>query len=206
MGEAADVRWLVEFLERNPEKLAEVKRILAGEHLAELERSPRAGGLSAPTGGGFEFVPLAAMMVGDPVSRRFSIHYAPVGEAVQGIRAASAEASSPDPAVAAKVFQLLNALDPSSRWRRAPPITVFLLHYRRNLSCAAIARECNCAKSLVKLRLQTIREKLPWKPQQLRELSAQVEAMQEALSDSRARRIYRKGAVYGEEEGEGGPD
>jgi hypothetical protein len=32
------------------------------------------------------------------------------------------------------------------------------------------------------------------------EMSAQVEAMQDALTDSRARSIYRKGSVYGDED------
>jgi hypothetical protein len=106
--------------------------------------------------------------------------------------------------LAAKVFQLLAALDPEERLRRAPPIKVFLLRYRENYSLADTARACGCAKSLVKLRLKTLREALPWRPQQLRELSAQVEAMQEALTDSRARRIYRKGAVHGDEEDDNG--
>jgi len=65
---------------------------------------------------------------------------------------------------------------------------------------------CGCARSLVALRLRTIREKLPWRPQQLRELSAHVEAMQDAVSDSRARRIYRKSALCGDEDGDGGID
>lgn len=103
--------------------------------------------------------------------------------------------------LAAKVFELLTALDPDSRLRKAPPIKVFLLRYRQNRSLSEIARICDCGKSLVALRLKTFQEKLPWQPQQLQELSAHIEAMQGALSDSRARRIYRKGADYGEEEG-----
>ena len=103
--------------------------------------------------------------------------------------------------LAAKVFELLTALDPDSRLRKAPPIKVFLLRYRQNRSLSEIARICDCGKSLVALRLKTFQEKLPWQPQQLQELSAHIEAMQDALSDSRARRIYRKGADYGEEEG-----
>ena len=119
-------------------------------------------------------------------------------EAGQGAPFLSPE---PDPrtrSLAARVFELLNALDPDNRLRRAPPIKVFLLRYRQNLSYGQIARSCGCARSLVALRLKAIQQKLPWRPQQLRELSAQVEAMQEALSDSRARRIYRKGAVHGD--------
>jgi hypothetical protein len=115
-------------------------------------------------------------------------------------------AEEPSLSLAAKVLELLTALDPGNRLRKAPPIRVFLLRFRQNLSRAEIARACECSRTLVAERLRSIREKLPWQPRQLSELSGQVEAMEEAVSDSRARRIYRKGAVYGgeeEEEGEG---
>jgi hypothetical protein len=36
--------------------------------------------------------------------------------------------------IAAKVFELLTALDPDERLRKAPPIKVFLLRFRKNLS------------------------------------------------------------------------
>ena len=49
-------------------------------------------------------------------------------------------------------------------------------------------------------RLAAIQEKVPWTPEQLREVSPHVEAMQEALTDSRAEGIFRKGAVYDDEE------
>ncbi len=117
--------------------------------------------------------------------------------------APSPQVTEPDQealSVAAKVFELLKALDPDNRLRKAPPIKVFLLRFRQNLSLSQIARACDCGRSLIALRLKTIQQKLPWHPRQLRELSAQVEAMQDAVSDSRARRIYRKGAVYGDEE------
>jgi hypothetical protein len=112
------------------------------------------------------------------------------------------ELSEPDEPIlslAAKVFELLTALDPDNRLRKAPPIKVFLLRFRQNLSGFEIARVCRCDKSLVALRLKTIRSKLPWQPRQLREMSAHVEAMQDAVTDSRARRIYRKGALSGDE-------
>jgi hypothetical protein len=123
--------------------------------------------------------------------------------------AAPPEPSPPDEpnlSVAAKVFELLTALDPGSRLRKAPPIKVFLLHFRQNLSRSQVARACGCSRTLVAERLRCIREKLPWQPHQLRELSAHVEAMQDALTDSRARRVYRKGAVYGDDEGDEGSE
>jgi hypothetical protein len=100
---------------------------------------------------------------------------------------------------AAKVMELLKALDPDERLRKAPPIKVFLLRFRNGLSRPEIAYECKCGRTLVGKRLRMILKKLPWDPQQLREVSAYVEAMQESLSDPRARRIYRRGAVYGDE-------
>ena len=120
-------------------------------------------------------------------------------------QAAPPEPSPPDEpnlSLAAKVFELLTALDPDNRLRKAPPIKVFLLRFRQNLSRSEIARTCRCDKSLVAVRLRTIQEKLPWQPKQLRELSAHVEAMQDTVSDSRAKSIYRKGAAYGDEDGD----
>ena len=142
-----------------------------------------------------------AAIEGDPTSGSFSIRVSPANEAGQAAIPEPSQPDEPNLSLAAKVFQLLTALDPDNRLRKAPPIKVFLLRYRQNRSLSEIARTCDCGKSLVALRLKTIQEKLPWQPQQLRELSAHIEAMQDALSDSRARRIYRKGANYGEEEG-----
>ena len=108
--------------------------------------------------------------------------------------------------IVAKVFQLLTALDPDGHQRKAPPIKVFLLRFRQNLEPGEIARRCRCNRSLIFARLKQIQEKLPWKPHQLRELSAHVEAMQKSLTDSRARTIYRKGVAYGDDHNEGGED
>jgi len=100
--------------------------------------------------------------------------------------------------IAAKVFELLTALDPDNRLRKAPPIKVFNLYYRQRLEPAEIARICKCHRSLIFDRLVAIQKKLPWTPQQLRELPPQVEAMHQALSDSNAKVIHRKSAVYGD--------
>jgi len=71
------------------------------------------------------------------------------------------EPAQENPSLAARVFQLLSALDPDNRLRKAPPIKVYLIRFRQNLSLSQIARMCDCGKSLVALRLQAIREKLP---------------------------------------------
>jgi hypothetical protein len=110
------------------------------------------------------------------------------------------QSDEPNLSMAVKVFELLTALDPDKRLRKAPLITVFLLRFRQNRSRSAIADVCGCSESLVAIRLRAIEARLPWHPRQLRELSAHVEAMEDAVSDSRARRIYRRGVVCGEEE------
>jgi hypothetical protein len=130
----------------------------------------------------------------------------PASEAGQAPLPEPSQPGEPNLSLAAKVFELLTALDPGNRLRKAPPIKVFLLHFRQNLSRSQAARVCRCSRTLVAERLRSIREKLPWQPHQLRQLSAQVEAMQDALTDSRARRVYRKGAVYGDEEGDEGSE
>ena len=110
------------------------------------------------------------------------------------------EPDAAERSIAAKVFELLTALDSDNRLRKAPLLKVFNLYYRQRLQPAEVARKCACDRSLIFIRLATIREKVPWGLQQLQEVSPHVEAMEEALEDSRAEDIYRKGAVYGEEE------
>ncbi len=118
----------------------------------------------------------------------------------QGAPPEPSQRDEPNLSMAVKVLELLSALDPDKRLRKAPLIKVFLLRFRQNRSRSAIAAVCGCSESLVAIRLRAIEAKLPWHPEQLRELSAHVEAMEDAISDSRARRIYRRGAVCGDED------
>jgi hypothetical protein len=111
-----------------------------------------------------------------------------------------AEAGTENLGLAARVFRLLSALDLDNRCRKAPPIKVFNLYYRQGLQPAEIARQCKCHRSLIFDRLETLRKQLPWKPQQLREVSSQVEAMEDAVQESRARHIHRKAAIEGNED------
>jgi predicted DNA-binding protein YlxM (UPF0122 family) len=109
--------------------------------------------------------------------------------------------AEPNLSLAVKVFELLTALDPDNHLRKAPPIKVFNLYYQRGLPPAEIARRCKCDRSLVFDRLTVIKQQLSWSPRQLRELSPQVEALEDAVRDSRASRIYRKAAISGDEVG-----
>jgi len=130
----------------------------------------------------------------------------PANEAGQAAMPEPSQPDEPNLSLAAKVLELLTALDPDNRLRKAPPIKVFNLFYRQRLGAAEIARKCDCDRSLIYDRLAAIEEKIPWTPQQLREVSPHVQAMQDAVRDSRARRICRKGAAYGDEEDGGEPD
>jgi len=183
-----------------PEQLAAVKRIFVGQAVPDSPPGLPPTGLSAAahfprSADGFK-----AVIEGDPSTGHFCIRFAPGDKTARGAPLAPPQFELEDRSLAAKVLELLTALDPDNRVRKAPPIKVFLLRFRQNLSLSQIARMCDCGKSLVALRLQVIRKKLPWQPQQLREMSAQVEAMQDALTDSRARSIYRKGSAYGDED------
>jgi hypothetical protein len=179
---------------------AAIERILGGRRFADWQKGgpttpqPVCAHRACPAGA------FKAAIEGDPTSGSFAIRVSPANEAGRAAMPEPSQRDEPNLSLTAKVFQLLTALDPDNRLRKAPPIKVFLLRYRQNRSLSEIARTCDCGKSLVALRLKTLQEKLPWQPQQLRELSAHIEGMQDALSDSRARRIYRKGADYGEEE------
>jgi hypothetical protein len=102
--------------------------------------------------------------------------------------------------IAAKVFELLDALDSARRLRKAPLLKVFNFHYRQGLDPSEIARMCGCHRSLVFARLETLRKQLPWKPHQLCEVSPHVEALEDAVRESRASHIYRKAAIEGDEE------
>jgi hypothetical protein len=200
MLDNGSVERLIELLQKNLERVDRLECLAVGQPVSKFEPEFPSAGASALGHRPGLAVPLAALMTGDPATRHFSIAYSPAGELAQAAGPGPVEAGPELVGVAAKVFQLLSALDSGNKFRRAPPIKVFLLHFRQNLSGTEVARACHCARSLVSMRLKKIRESLPWQPQQLRELSAQVEAMQEALSDPRARKIYRKGAVYGEDE------
>lgn len=115
----------------------------------------------------------------------------------------TAELDQPEQNIAAKVLELLTTLDPKQRVRKAPPITVFNLYYLQGRQPAEIAEICDCDRTVVFDRLAAIRAKLPWTPQQLREMSSQFEAMEDALTDSRARSIHRKSAALGGDGGDG---
>jgi hypothetical protein len=189
-----------------PEQLAAIERFLTGQPLPDPQQNPSqarrpVSAQFAHSAGG-----LTAAIEGDPASGHFCIRVSPASETSQTLPAEPPEPDHVNLSIAAKVFELLAALDPEQRLRKAQPIKVFLLRFRQNLSRSEIARICGCDKSLVALRLKTIQEKLPWQPHQLREMSAQVEALQEAVNDSRARRIYRKGAAYGDEDDCGDAD
>lgn len=188
------------------EQLTAMDRYLSGEPLPHTQPGPLpshepASSQFSPPADGFR-----TTIEGDLASGHFSMHFRPADEAdarSEAGRAAPAGPREPGPeerSIAAKVLALLKALDPDKRLRKAQPLKVFLLRYGQNLSHREIARTCECHKSLVALRLRAIKDKLPWEPRLLRELSALVEEMEAALEDSRARRIYRKGAVYGEED------
>jgi hypothetical protein len=110
--------------------------------------------------------------------------------------------SSPEPLAeeqARTALALVRTLDTELRARKAPVYSVFRLYCVEGLTAEEIARKCHCARALVYFRLEWLRQKLGRDPAELRQYSAHFERMEASLSDPRARRIYRKGAVYGDD-------
>ena len=113
---------------------------------------------------------------------------------------------SPEPAgdggedVARKTLALAKSLDAETRFRKAPLYTVFLLYCQEGLAPEEIARKCRCARSIVFTRLDFLRKKLGGNLAALRQHSDHFERIENSLADSRARRIYRSGALYGEDD------
>jgi hypothetical protein len=104
----------------------------------------------------------------------------------------------PDESVARQAFALVKALDSRQPARKAPVYTVFRLYCVDGLTVRQIAKHCCCARSLVFTRLNWLRKKLGRNPAELRPCSAQFESIEDSLSDPRARRICRKGSLYGD--------
>ncbi len=118
-----------------------------------------------------------------------------------------AGAREPEPEdVARRLFALVEELESEGKWRKAPVIQVFRLYCLKGFSRAEVAKRCGCVPGLITLRLKTIEKRLGRKAAELRVLSPQFEEIEDSLSDSRARHIYRKGAVYGGEGEEYGGD
>jgi len=97
-------------------------------------------------------------------------------------------------------FELVRRLDVSERLKPPTLLTVFRLYCIEQLSAARIARMTGCAKSTVLERLKLLRQKTGVEPADFRPLSLHLARMEDALTDSRARRIHRRTAALGEEE------
>jgi hypothetical protein len=100
--------------------------------------------------------------------------------------------------VARQVFALVHELETDGRRLKAPIMRVFRLYCMDGLTAVNVARRCGCSKSLVLLRLKQLRTKLGRDPAELRQFSSHFEQIEASLSDPRAKRIYRKGALNGD--------
>ena len=103
---------------------------------------------------------------------------------------------------AARVFALMRALDDGERKRKAPLGRVFQLLVLEGLSQEAVARQCECAPSLVTLRVGEMEARLKRPVTELRALASRLGEMGKVPTDSRAKTIYRRGLTddTGEEE------
>lgn len=103
---------------------------------------------------------------------------------------------------AARVFALMRALEDGDRKRKAPLGRVFQLLVLEGLSQEAVARECECAPSLVTLRVGEIEARMKRPVTELRALASRLSELNNVPDDSRARSIYRKGLTDDAEDDE----
>jgi hypothetical protein len=116
----------------------------------------------------------------------------------------------PDPGAeetARKVLAVSDSLDLVEAVRKAELARVFRLYCKEALSAREVAKRCKCSRSTVMVRLGQLKRKLGCEPRRLRGLAGTFDAIEASLKDSRARRIHRQTAAFGEEdEGEGNAD
>ncbi len=112
------------------------------------------------------------------------------------------EPEDQDENAARQAFAMLQNLEPESRRKPPSVIKVFRMYCMEELSAHEVSSRCHCSKTTVVDRLNVIRAKTGVAPQELRRLSVHLEKIKDDLTDSRARSIYRKGAIYGDEENE----
>ncbi|MCZ7636707.1 MAG: helix-turn-helix domain-containing protein [Verrucomicrobia bacterium] len=95
---------------------------------------------------------------------------------------------------------MVKALDAKEPKREASLLRVFRLYCVEGLSAEVTAQRCGCSKGTILNRLNQIRRRTGVDPAKLRTYSAQFEAIEESLSDDRARRIHRRSALDDPEE------
>jgi hypothetical protein len=93
--------------------------------------------------------------------------------------------------IARRLFVLAKALDSEPTLRKASPSTVLRLYCVEALEPDQIARKLGCARSLIYSRLQLLARKLGRHPAELRQYSSHFQAIEDSLSDPRARHIHR---------------
>ena len=81
-------------------------------------------------------------------------------------------------------------------------LTVLRLYGKQQMTADQVARHCHCSKPTVLRRLSLIRSKTGHKLEDLRRLSPYFNKIEDDISDSRAKCIYRKGVAQGEEDSE----
>ncbi len=94
---------------------------------------------------------------------------------------------------------LVKAADSEQGARKVTLYMVTRLFCFDSLNPGRVARRCGCARSTIYERLAELHQKLGRDPAEFRPYASQFESMKNSLSDPRAKSIYRKGAIYGDE-------
>ena len=105
------------------------------------------------------------------------------------------EPTSLEADTAQQAFAIVKALDAERPQREASLLTVFRLYCVQGLTAEATAQRCGCSKSTILNRLNQIEQRIGMSPASLRAYSGQFEAIDDSLTDPRARRIRRRAAL-----------
>jgi len=101
---------------------------------------------------------------------------------------------------ARRAFAIMDKLDTESR-RKAPSVlTVYRMYCREILSARESAKRCRCSVGTILDRLRMIHAATGLSLVALRSLSPHIERVRESLTDSRARNVHAKSALYGDDQ------
>jgi hypothetical protein len=100
---------------------------------------------------------------------------------------------------AMRAFAIAKSLDSEQGTRKAPLFSVFRLYCTQTISVEQVAKRLHCSKATIINRLRLLRKRTGTDPKNLRAYSAQFSRIEDSLSDSRARHIYRKPEIHPED-------
>jgi len=100
---------------------------------------------------------------------------------------------------ARRIFAIIEKLEAESRRKAPSALTVFRIYCMEEMSAQEVSRKCHCSKATIINRLNLIHAGTGVHPKELRRLSMHFAKIEDDITDSRAKSIHRKSAIYGDE-------